>query len=449
MIRRKPDPAQSETAIGFLPDADEIERQPLPLSARITLHTIVVALGVFLLWAALSEVDQVVVARGRLITQAPNLVVQPIELAIVQSIHVQQGQIVRKGDLLATLDPTFASADQDQLLNRLTSLDTQQRRLAAELDGTAAAAETGNNPADAALQGRLAEERKAVFEARVAALQASIERARASLAANRNNQDMLGKRVQSLREIESMQEKLVADKLGPRLGLLEARDRRLEIEQELQAAISRETELGREIQSLIAEKNAFETGWRQQTFEELLTTSRERESLQEQLQKVDKRRDLVTLTAPADAVVLEVAKVNTGTIVREAETLFTLVPIGEELVAEVQIDAADVGYVKTGDSARLKFDAFPFQRHGSLDADVLTISGDAFRRDGSDPTASSDAYYRARLKLEKVRLDNMAATSRLLPGMVLNAEIVVGKRTVLSYLMWPLTRALQESIREP
>src|SRR5690606_22621205 len=101
---------------------------------RIVLHVLVAAVLAFLLWATFSEVDQVVVARGQLITRAPNLIVQPIELSIVQEIHVRQGQVVRKGDKLATLDPTFTAADHGQLAARLSSLTTQERRLANELE---------------------------------------------------------------------------------------------------------------------------------------------------------------------------------------------------------------------------------------------------------------------------------------------------------------------------
>lgn len=441
--------AAATPAIEFLPDADEIERAPLPRLARLTLHLLVAALLAFLLWAALSEVDQVVVARGHLLTRAPNLSVQPIELSIVQEIHVRQGQLVRRGDRLATLDPTFTSADHGQLASRLSSLDTQQQRLAAELEGRPLATLAGADPEDAALQVRLAEERRAVYEARLRAMQAAIERAESSLASNRDSQTMLKTRVGSLQEIEAMQANLVEQKLSPRLGLLEARDRRLEVEQELQATVAREAELRRELEQLRADKEAFETGWRQQTFEQMLTTSRERDSVREQLQKAGKRRDLVVLTAPADAVVLHVARVSTGAVVREAEELFTLVPLGETLQAEVQIESADVGYVKVGDPARLKFDAYPFQRHGSLDGEVSTISGDAFRRGAADDPSAGGSYYVARIELAAQRLEGMAADSSLLPGMTMNAEIVIGKRSVLSYLLWPLTRALQESIREP
>jgi hemolysin D len=146
--------------------------------------------------------------------------------------------------------------------------------------------------------------------------------------------------------------------------------------------------------------------------------------------------------------VLEVTKLSQGSIVKEAEAMFTLVPIGAVMEAEVQIDSVDVGYIKPGDLVHVKLDAFPFQRHGSITAKVRTISEDAFRRENNS-TPGMEAFYMSRVALGNSKLKNMKAHTRLLPGMTLSAEIVVGKRSVMSYLVWPLTKAMDESIREP
>jgi HlyD family secretion protein len=445
------------TVIEFLPDADEIERRPLPPLARTTLWVLLAMVASFVLWASLSQVDRVVVARGQLVTPLPNLVVQPLETSIIQSIDVRLGQIVKKGDRLATLDPTFATADQAQLKLRLKSLETQIQRLQAELGGgkpaAAAMADTAAataNDADGRLQAQLSAERQANFRAQSSRLDETIARLRASIETNRRDQELLAARVKSLGEMESMQEKLVAQNFGARAQLLSAQEKRLEVERDMQLARNKEQELNRELAALQAERAAFGKGWRQKTMEDLLSTSRERDAVLEDLSKADKRQNLVTLTAPSDAVVLNIGKFSQGAIIREAEPLFTLVPLAATLEAEVQIDSMDVGYIRPGDTARLKFDAFPFQRHGTLHGEVRTISEDAFRRENGAPLEPGmAAYYISRVSLGAEPLKRMSDRSRLLPGMTVSAEIVVGQRSVISYLIWPLTRALDESIREP
>ncbi len=440
---------QNATAIEFLPDADEIERQPLPAYARRTLHLLAVSLVLSLLWAGFSEVERVVIAQGQLVNPLPNIVVQPIDTSIIQKIEVRVGQVVRKGEVLATLDPTFAQADEAQLRNRLKSLDNQTQGLSAELSGAAHNHPVSSKDADAQLQLLLAKERQANFQAQTTRMQENLARLAASLDTSRKDQAVLQQRMKSLSEIEAMQESLVAQQFGAKLQLLEARDRRLSVERDLQMARNKELELIKEIASLEAEKTAFTKSWRQKTMEDLLSASRDRDGVNEQLQKADKRKKMVNLVSPIDAVVLEIAKLSEGSIVKEAEQMFTLVPLSSQLEAEVKIDSIDIGYIKNGDIAHLKLDAFPFQKHGALEAKVRTISEDAFRRDAAVMAAGTQTYYISRVAFGDAKLRNLPDKFRLLPGMTVTAEIVVGKRSVLSYLLWPLTKALNESIREP
>lgn len=446
-VLKKLGKAKDTTVIEFLPDADEIERSPLPRSARITLHVLLAALVSFLLWASFSEIDQVVVAHGRLVTPSANIVVQPLETSIVQSIDVKIGQIVKKGQHLATLDPTFAQADETQLRNQLNSLENQEKSLEAELFGKKPIDKASAN-SDGQLQAELSLERQANYLAQVAKMDENIARLQATLATNHHDQQLLSERVKPLREIENMQETLISRNFGARVRLLEAQEKRQEVERELQLSKNRELEIKRELASLEAEKVAFKKNWRQKMMEEMLSTSRDKISVVEQLQKANKRRELVTLTSPSDAVVLDIAKLSLGSVVQGGGAFFTLVPLGTDLEAEIEIDSSDVGYVKVADESRIKLDAYPFQRHGVLNGNVRIISEDAFRGE-SESNPKVAAYYKGRISLSNLHLKKMPALARLLPGMTLNAEIVVGKRSVISYLLWPLTRALDEALHEP
>jgi len=437
-----------DTEIDFLPDADEIERRPLPRYVRTTLHLMALAFVLFILWASLSKMDTVVTAHGRLVNPTQNIVVQPLETSIVQRIHVRPGQVVKKGEVLAQLDPTFTQADEQQLRTRLSSLDSQVASLQAELSGRQAPA-GGGSSVDNALQAQLAGERQANFAAQKARLTENVQRLRAAIDTNKRDQVVLAERLKSLSQIEAMQERLVAENFGAKMQLLEARDRRLEVERSLVNGRSRDIELARELASAEAEMAAFNKGWRQKSLEDLLSVTRERDSISEQLAKADKRRQLVTITAPVDAVVLEVGKLAQGTVVKEAEQMMTLVPLGAKMEAEVEIDSADIGYIRREAPVHLKLDAYPFQKHGALDGKLRTVSSDSFRREQVAPGQGTDAYYVARVDYGNAQLRKMPPGALLLPGMTVTAEIVVGERSIMSYLLWPLTKAMDESIREP
>lgn len=441
--------ALDPTEIEFLPDADEIERRPLPAYARITVHALALMMVAFLVWSAFAQIDEVVKAQGRLTTPSANIVVQPLETSIIRSIDVRIGQVVKKGERLATLDPTDADADNAQLSLKFNSLDTQVKRLEAELDGKTAPVGKGVASADTVLQDQLAGERRANYAAQMARLEQNIARTHATLETNLRDQQALGERTKSLREVETMQERLVAQQFGAKVNLLDARNKRMEVERDYTHSKNQEPEIRRELAGLEAEKQAFKNGWRQKIMEDMLNLTRDRAATAEQMKKGTLRRGMVMLTAPVDAMVQDIAKLSQGSVAQAAERMFTLVPIGTALDAEVQIDSLDVGHVKPGDEVHVKLDAFPFQKHGTLDARVRTLSEDAFKRDTPNPTTGTDAYYVSRVDLGKSQLKNMDPHARLLPGMTLTAEIVVGKRTVLSYFLWPLTKGMGEAIREP
>ncbi|MBY0238274.1 MAG: HlyD family type I secretion periplasmic adaptor subunit [Burkholderiaceae bacterium] len=441
--------AGDQTEIDFLPDADAIERSPLPRYVRLTLHVLALALFSFILWASLSKVEKVVVAHGRLVNPQQNIVVSTMETAIVKTIVVRPGQVVKKGELLATLDPTFTQADETQLRNRLRSLDTQTESLRSELAGKPIQGR-GSSDADVQLQAQLAGERQANYEAQKLRMEQNVARLRAAIETNQRDQQVLAQRHKSLAEIEAMQERLVAENFGAKMQLLEARDRRLEVERSIVVGRNRDLEMQRELGGAQAELSAFTRNWRQRALEDLLAATRDRDGINEQLAKADLRNKLVQLTAPADAVVLEIGKISPGSVARGTEAMFTLVPLNAKLEAEVQIDSLDVGSIRRGDLVHVKLDAFPYQKHGMLDGKVVTISEDSFKRDQVRPGEGTNAYYLATVEWSPdSKLRKMEGSARLLPGMTVTGEIVVGKRSVMSYLLWPLTKALDESLREP
>lgn len=439
--------AADKTVVEFLPDADEIERTPAPYHARVTLHILSAILIFFLIWASVSSVEQIVVARGRLVASQPNVVIQPLETSIVNSVEVRIGQVVNKGERLVTLDPTFTGADESQLRTRLQSLDNQLRQIESVLSGDS----PKNMPSDDAdnqLQTRLSGERLAGYFAQLNRLSETVSQLRATLETERQNAQSLASRVGVLKEMENMQRDMADKKLVARDRYLEAQNVRIEAERSLAIAKGRQVELRHELGALEAEKKSFATGWRQKIMEEQLTVSRERDDVREQLQKADFRHKLVQLTAPVNAVVLEVASLAPGSVVQAADKLVTLVPLDGALEAEVEIDTENIGYVHAGNPAHIKLDAFPFQKHGVMEAELRMISGDAFRRN-TGSGGGTNGYYAGRLTLKHDRLDKMPEQARLLPGMTLAAEVVVGERSVISYVIWPLTKALNESLREP
>jgi HlyD family secretion protein len=204
------------------------------------------------------------------------------------------------------------------------------------------------------------------------------------------------------------------------------------------------------VAKLAADRQAFIEDFRRATMEKLVEARGLRDTAREELKKMELRRARVALTAPEDAVVLDLAQRSIGSVVREAEPIVTLVPLDAPLEAEVSISTRDIGRVAAGDEARIKFDAFPFQKFGTADGTLSTISHDVLPANENDTSGvPNPPVFKARIPLGATMLRGMREPVRLLPGMTVIAEVKVGRRRVISYFLYPLLRGLDESIREP
>jgi hemolysin D len=434
----------------FQADAIELEERVPPRLARLTLYAVVMLLGCAVLWASVSVIDEIVVAPGKLITTRPMLVVQPLETSVIRSINVKVGDTVHAGQTLAMLDPTFATADTEQLEGRIQGFDAQIDRIVAELAGQSYVAPRGAR-ADEILQAQLSGQRKAFYDAKLHDFDTQIAHAEATRTAGREEETVLVKRIDGLREIDRMRETLVGKGAGSRLSYLQGHDLSLDIEATLDRIRGNQLETTQTLEQVRAERQAFIEDFRRTSMEDLVELRDKRAAAAEELKKARLRKAMAVLTAPADAAVLDIAQRSIGSIAREAEPLFTLVPLNVPLEAEVLVAAKDIGYLALDDQARIKFDAFPFQKHGTVSGRVRTISHDAFAPDSrvDEKEHGPAPFYKVRLELGDLKLHSVPQDFRFIPGMTIQAEIKAGRRSVISYFLYPLLRGLDESFHEP
>ncbi len=443
-MHKSEDPSLDEReVVAFKPDPLEIEERAPPAFSFWALYSVLALIFIMIVWASLSEVDIVVTARGDMAMPERTVVVQPLETSIITSIRVSAGQAVSAGQLLGTLDPTFSEADVAQLQIRLSDLRDNIQRLESEL------AESNYSPNDESpstqLQRTVYNERKAHFNAQLSAFDEQVARIDASIETNLGELLVLGEREKVLKELETMRTKLVEKGAVSKRELLEIKNERLKTSQEVKKIENSLYEQKHQLQSAASDKTSFIADWRRKIGEELVELRRNSSEVKEQLQKAILRESRVNLVAPLAGTVLEIADLNIGSVVQVAEPLFTIVPAGSVATLEVEIPVADIGFIKRGNEARVKLDAYPFQKHGTALGIVTTISEDAF----SDESTGKLPMYRAIIELLDTDLRNVPTGFRLIPGMSGQAEIKVGSRKVISYFTYPFIRGLDESIREP
>ncbi|MBD0415492.1 HlyD family type I secretion periplasmic adaptor subunit [Oryzicola mucosus] len=434
----------------FQSDAVELEERTPPRIARLTLYGITALIGAAILWASLSSVDEVVIAPGKLITTQPTIIVQPLETSIIRSIDVSAGDVVRAGQTLATLDATFSQSDVDQQQAKFIALDAQVKRMEAELSGADYSKLAGTSD-DEWLQVQLFGQRRAFYMAQLQNFEQQIAGQAAAITSGSEQEAILLSRRENLSLIENARETLYKNETGSLLNLLSSRDARLDVDASLSQLHGNAAEAGHTLAKLKADRQAFIEDFRRVTMEKLVELRSQRDTVGEEVKKMELRRNMIVLTAPANAVVLDLAQRSIGSVVREAEPIVTLVPLNVPLEAEVSINARDIGRVAVDKEARVKFDAYPFQKFGTTAGTIRTISRDAFTpsQEEAATTQSMAPYFKARIVLAENQMQLAGEPVRLLPGMSVSAELKVGRRTVMSYFLYPIVRGLDNAIREP
>jgi hemolysin D len=433
-----------------------IVNAPIPRSAR-GVTWIVTSMVVSLIVAAgLIPIDQVVTALGIVVSRSPTIVVQPLDTSIVRSIDVRDGQRVRAGDVLAKLDPTFAAADLATLTAQVTSLTAEIARLQAEAEGQAFTY-TDADPSWLA--------QVAIYAHRIAEFDSKMDNFRhradeLSAVISRAESDAAGfsERLKVAQAVEDMRKQLEAAQAGSKLQLLVATDNRAEMKRSLAYALQTAEGAKRDQAAVEADRDAYVQGRKAEVAQKLAEANDKLNIAKEQLRKATLRRDLVELRSEHDAVVQSVARVSVGSILQSGQQFITLVPIDVPLEVEANISGRDSGFVHVGDAVSVKFDTFPFSQYGMAEGTVKILSPNSFtaQDEARNPTSrvplaptDADPFYRARISLDRIALHDVPQDFQVTPGMPVTADIKVGKRTVLKYLLGMVVPIAHDAMREP
>ena len=455
--------------LAFLPAALEIVETPPSPIGRTIAATIILLFCAALAWTWWGTIDIVASATGKIVPSGRTKVIQPFETGVVRSIRVQDGQAVKAGDVLIELDPTIDAAERDRLRNDLLAERLNIARLRAALAGDDDDRATDfTPPADAdpvliSTQRQLLLSQVNEHAAKIAALarqQAEKEAEQATTAATIRKLETVIPAIQERVDID----KLLLDKeLGSKITYFEVLQSLVEQEGELGVQKSHLHEAEAAVAAVRETRSEAEAEYRHTLSDELAKAEQRANGLTQDLIKAEEKTRLHQLTAPVDGVVQQLSIHTVGGVVTPAQSLLVLVPSDSRLEIEAMVSNRDIGFVNPGQEAEIKIDTFNFTRYGLLHGRVLSISPDAVIRD-VQPASSNDGAlgrqndtsepkgqelnYSARILLDRTQMQIDDRTVNLLPGMATTVGIRTGSRTMLSYLLSPLLRYRQETLRE-
>ena len=425
-----------------------VEQPPSPLP-RLMLRLIGLLLIGLMVWAAIGELDIVARAEGKLIPQTRLKVIQPFEGGRIEKILVHEGQHVQAGQSLMIMDMHLSGADTQKLETELAGTRLQLRRIEAELGATTFERQPGDVPEQFDTAFAQYQSHKKLYQTTLAEQEAVLEQKQRELDAENVVRNKLEDILPILQETEVTYQKLGQDGYAAKLLVLEKQRARIEVENDLKAqgyVIQSLTARLREMQEKI---RSIKSAYHQQLYDEKVSLSKHLAQLDQDYVKQQYRNTLMELKAPQDGVVMDLVTHTEGTVIPSGSVVMRLVPLNEPLNAEVFVTNKDVGFVIPGQTARIKLTSYQFQKYGMVDAHVERVSADAAEKpeaSGALQTHQPQSLtYRTLLKLDKQQLERGGQTFGLRPGMHVTAEIKLGKRTVLEYLLSPIQKTLAEA----
>ena len=445
-----------EDALAFQGDLVHLLEEPLPKGLRGTIYYFGLLIVLALTISIVFKLDVVVQGSGKLTYDGQPIVLQPFQGEILRTLNVRPGDVVKKGQVLATLDPTSTKADLGALETRQKQLRAHVNRLMAESSDTTYVADPADGEAGK-VQQEIYNRRMSEFRSRMRGYDETLGETQAGLKRTEGDIKNLQEQLTISRSIEGMQENLFNFNTNSKLEFLTAQNNRLRSEREFHEASERLVELKHRAQTVVSQKESFSLEWRRNLFEELSRQRAEQSQIESSMTKSVRVNSMIEITAPEDGVVLDIANRSVGSVLRDAEPLVIIIPSSAPLITEIQLSSSSVGEAAVGDVVLVKVDAFPYQRYGGLKGWIRSISYESHA--GGAPTdlesvankraVASGGLHRVSIDLEGSRLDKQPANRTLFPGMTVSAEIYLGKRRVIHYILSPLLRGLRESFREP
>jgi hemolysin D len=261
-----------------------------------------------------------------------------------------------------------------------------------------------------------------------------------------------------MEERTQMRKTLYDHQTGSKLAYLENLQELLSNQKDLEVQTSRLREAEAAVAASQAKFKETRAEFHRQFLNDLAEATRKANGLAQDVAKSEQRTKFQALTAPIDGTVQQLAVHSVGGVVTPAQTLLTIVPADSTMEIEAMVDNQDIGFVHSGQDAEIKVDTFNFTRYGLLHGKVVTLSQDAIPREGagkSDPQkpsgndgAASEPAYAARVSLGKTQMQIDDKLVNLSAGMAVTVEIRTGKRRIIDYLLSPILRHSQESLRE-
>ena len=415
-------------------------------TSSVLLLSVVTLLAIIVLWASVTELDNVVRGSGKTVSEAQNQLVQSSEPGVIRQRYVSEGDLVRRGDLLFDIDPVDAKTQLDQAQKRFASLEIKSIRLKSEVDGGSPsfpealieAAPTAVSTELALFQARRDDlsSKSAILEQRRLQKLNEIQELKIQFETSTNSLKLIR------REIETI-EPLVKNGLAPETRLLALQREEEAAQGQANSAESSQNRVLAGLDEIDEQLKAERQAYRTSALTDLSAIEGEMAELSARIPALESRVERTSVRSPVDGVINRLNYVTADAYVSTGDVLLEIVPTGSDLIVETRIDPKDIAEIVVGQEVKISLTAYDPSRYDRIDGNVISISADAL----SDQQTGQQ-YYLVDVSLEGTLYEADGSEVTILPGMVASIDVLSGKRTVLDYFWQPIAKTKDKALRD-
>jgi adhesin transport system membrane fusion protein len=414
--------------------------------SSVLLLSVITLIAIIMMWAAVTELDNVVRGSGKTVSEAQNQLVQSSEPGVIRTRYVSEGDFVEKGELLFDIDPVDAKTQLDQAQKRQSSLKIKAIRLQAEVDGTTPeftdelieASPAAVTTELALFRARLEDlgTKSAILEQRRLQKRNEIEELRIQYITAQNGLALIRQEIDTI-------EPLVKSGLAPATRLIA-----LQREEEASLGKANSAESGQKrieagLDELDEQLKAEQQSYVTSALTDLSAIEGEMAELAARIPALESRVERTSVRSPVDGVINRLNYVTADAYVSTGDVLLEIVPTGSDLIVETRIDPKDIAEIVIGQDVKISLTAYDPSKYGRIDGRVASISADAL----SD-NQTGQQYYLVDVSIDGTLFEDDGREVTVLPGMVASIDVLSGKRTVLDYFWQPIAKTKDKALRD-
>lgn len=426
-----------------------LEEATTPYLIRTTMFVISIVFLTFIGWTSVAKIKEMARTVGEIVPSGHIQAIQHLEGGIVEEILVREDEVVAKGQVLLRLSGEAVRADLDRLQTRQVILETRKKRMLAFLEGDVLAFGDDGLGTENGQQGSVAQGQRQILEGMLQAhatekkvIVEQIIQKKEQIAMLRREQQTVAANLKVAESAFATQQELYDERLIPETTYLDAVKEKNERRGKLETIDIQLRQAAKVVKEFEWRLRSLESSSKDSTLQQIGALDSELAENSKLVAKLRQQAERLAIKAPARGVVKGLETHTIGGVVERGQQLMEIVPLGEELIAEVRVSPTDIGHIKVGDHVDVKITSFDFSRYGSIGGTVSALSATTFTSEQGAP------YYKGIVRLKQNYVGLVPGRNTILPGMIVNADIVTGEKSILAYLLKPIHISLTTAFVE-